>query len=102
MLSAKPPSVRSDKLDEKTNDYTVELGAADTIENTPQTDAVFGEMGDGGPNYRGVGWKGACVLMIKANVGLGVLSLPVVMHTLGLVPGIIVVITIQTIVTCTY
>lgn len=99
MGTTKPPSTRSDKfMDEKAEAYTVEVGSVAALE--PQTDAVFGDMGEGGPNYRGVGWKGACVLMIKSNVGLGVLSLPVVMHTLGMVPGIIVIITIQAIVTC--
>lgn len=96
--TTKPPSTRSEKyLDEKAA-YTVEVGSVAALE--PHTDAVFGEIGDGGPNYRGVGWKGACVLMVKANVGLGVLSLPVVMHTLGMVPGIIIIITVQVIVTC--
>lgn len=100
--STKAPSSHSDKnhsdkYDEKGEAYTVEVGSVAALE--PTTDAVFGDLSSG-PNYRGVGWKGACVLMVKANVGLGVLSLPVVMHTLGMVPGIIVIVTIQVIVTC--
>lgn len=53
-------------------------------------DAVFGEIGSGGPNYKNVGWMAATVIMVKTQVGLGVLSLPATFATLGLVPGCIV------------
>ncbi|KAF2017950.1 hypothetical protein BU24DRAFT_368148, partial [Aaosphaeria arxii CBS 175.79] len=52
-------------------------------------DAVFGEIVEGGPNYRSVGWKGTVALMMKTQIGLGVLSVPAVFNTLGLIPGII-------------
>lgn len=56
----------------------------------PDVDAVFGEIAkEGGPNYRNVGWIGTVVLMLKTQIGLGVLSIPSVFDTLGLVPGII-------------
>lgn len=42
------------------------------------------------------GW-GAFVLMTKANLGLGVLAIPVVFSTLGIVPGIIVIVVIEAI-----
>ncbi|CAK9785103.1 unnamed protein product [Cutaneotrichosporon oleaginosum] len=65
-----------------------------------QHDAVFGEIdGEHGPNYRNVGWMGSCVLMMKANVGLGVLSIPYVYQVLGIAPGTIVIILIQAMVT---
>lgn len=61
-------------------------------------DAVFGEIAkEGGPNYRNVGWIGTVVLMLKTQIGLGVLSIPSVFDTLGLVPGIICLLTIATI-----
>ncbi|PSN72433.1 putative amino acid transporter [Corynespora cassiicola Philippines] len=63
-------------------------GAADdaaTIEN----DAVFGEITDEGPNYRAVGWLGTVAIMMKAQVGLGVLSIPAAFDTLGMIPGVI-------------
>lgn len=41
-----------------------------------------------------VGWKGAIVLMLKTQVGLGVLSIPAVFDTLGLIPGILCLIAI--------
>lgn len=41
-----------------------------------------------------VGWKGTAVLMLKTQIGLGVLSIPAVFHSLGLVPGVIVILVI--------
>lgn len=38
--------------------------------------------------------------MTKANLGLGVLALPSVYARLGMVPGIICIIVIQTIIAC--
>ncbi|OAK93889.1 hypothetical protein IQ06DRAFT_90461 [Phaeosphaeriaceae sp. SRC1lsM3a] len=52
-------------------------------------DDVFGEITEDGPNYRAVGWKGTTVLMLKTQIGLGVLSIPEVFHALGLIPGVI-------------
>lgn len=52
-------------------------------------DDVFGTVDGDGPNYRNVGWIATAVLMFKTQVGLGVLSLPSVLHTLGIVPGTI-------------
>lgn len=40
--------------------------------------------------------------MTKANLGLGVLALPSVFATLGMVPGILCIIAIQTIIACEY
>lgn len=40
--------------------------------------------------------------MTKANLGLGVLALPSVFGVLGIVPGIIMIIVIQTIIACAY
>ncbi|KAJ6096467.1 hypothetical protein N7486_007213 [Penicillium sp. IBT 16267x] len=53
-------------------------------------DAVFGEITEDGPNYRNVGWLGTSVLMMKTQIGLGVLSIPVAFDELGIVPGVIV------------
>ncbi|KAI0601572.1 putative amino acid transporter [Biscogniauxia sp. FL1348] len=52
-------------------------------------DAVFGEITDDGPNYRDVGWRGTVALMMKTQIGLGVLSIPSAFNTLGIVPGVI-------------
>lgn len=58
------------------------------------TDAVFGNVEEGGPNYRSVGWLGASVLMMKTEVGLGVLSVPQAFDTLGMIPGVILLLVI--------
>ncbi|KAF6831214.1 amino acid transporter [Colletotrichum plurivorum] len=62
-------------------------------------DAVFGEIGEGGPNYRNVGWLGTAALMMKTQIGLGVLSIPGTFHVLGIVPGVIALIIIAGITT---
>lgn len=41
-----------------------------------------------------VGWKGAVVLMLKTQIGLGVLSIPEVFDVLGLIPGVICLVAI--------
>ncbi|KAJ9632268.1 hypothetical protein H2203_000672 [Taxawa tesnikishii (nom. ined.)] len=52
-------------------------------------DAVFGEITEKGPNYRNVGWLGTTAIMMKTQIGLGVLSIPAVFDSLGIVPGVI-------------
>lgn len=46
-----------------------------------------------------VGWLGTSVLMIKTQIGLGVLSIPSVLDTLGMGPGLVVLIVIGVITT---
>ncbi|KAF5679909.1 neutral amino acid permease [Fusarium heterosporum] len=62
-------------------------------------DAVFGNITEDGPNYRSVGWLGTSALMMKTQIGLGILSIPSAFHTLGIIPGIICLITIAVITT---
>lgn len=46
-----------------------------------------------------VGWIGTAFLMMKTQIGLGVLSIPVVFETLGMIPGVICLLVIATITT---
>ncbi|KAJ5931052.1 hypothetical protein N7466_006545, partial [Penicillium verhagenii] len=62
-------------------------------------DAVFGDMTEEGPNYRNVGWLGTAALMMKTQIGLGVLSIPANFDTLGLIPGVILLCTVGAITT---
>ncbi|KAH8165912.1 hypothetical protein CIB48_g2321 [Xylaria polymorpha] len=62
-------------------------------------DEVFGEITRDGPNYRNVGWLGTVALMMKTQIGLGVLSIPAAFDVLGLIPGLIILITIAAITT---
>ncbi|KAH6871651.1 transmembrane amino acid transporter protein-domain-containing protein [Thelonectria olida] len=62
-------------------------------------DAVFGTITEDGPNYRNVGWLGTSALMMKTQIGLGVLSIPSAFDVLGIVPGVICLIVIAAITT---
>lgn len=79
-------------------------------------DAVFGNLTEKGPNYRNasspgllswwekltngqVGWVGTVALMMKTQIGLGVLSIPATFDTLGLIPGLICLLAIAGITT---
>ncbi|KAJ5087349.1 hypothetical protein N7456_010965 [Penicillium angulare] len=64
-----------------------------------ENDAVFGEMTGEGPNYRNVGWLGTAALMMKSQIGLGVLSIPAAFDTLGIVTGTIIMLVIAVITT---
>lgn len=46
-----------------------------------------------------VGWIGAIALMMKTQIGLGILAIPVIFDTLGIVPGVICLVAIATITT---
>ncbi|KAM5341952.1 hypothetical protein ACJ41O_014983 [Fusarium nematophilum] len=86
-------------------------GLSDGIQRTPSQcsqngetsshiqDAVFGEVSEGGPNYRNVGWIATVALMTKTQIGLGVLSIPQTFDALGLIPGIICLLTVAVITT---
>lgn len=64
-------------------------------------DGVFGALDDAaGQSYRSVTTFGAFVLITKANIGLGVLSIPFVFQVLGIVPGIIVILVLHTMFAC--
>lgn len=44
------------------------LADADELEAAVQADAVFGEINEGGPNYKNVSLAGTVMLMVKAQV----------------------------------
>ncbi|KAJ4245158.1 hypothetical protein NW757_010168 [Fusarium falciforme] len=80
---------KSSKLMDQ-NGLTAEPSNVEDGDNTCHPyDAVFGEITEDGPNYRNVGWIGTSALMIKAQIGLGVLSIPQAFDVLGIVPGVI-------------
>lgn len=45
---------------------------------------------------------GAFVLMTKANIGLGILQIPSVFQTVGMVPGIILLVLMAILIICTH
>ncbi|KAL4895345.1 transmembrane amino acid transporter protein-domain-containing protein [Aspergillus ambiguus] len=68
---------------------TADYQRGDLKEDLTTYDAVFGAVGEDGPNYRNVGWLGTVALMLKTQIGLGVLSIPAIFDLVGVVPGVI-------------
>ena len=65
---------------DKTDRYThtaevVGAHANDAPSDGKVKDAVWGDVGEDGPNYRSLGWVRASVLEVKTQIGLGVLGL---------------------------
>lgn len=76
-------------------DIDEELAAVGSNNGGEVQDAVFGAAEEGGPNYRSVTWVGASILMMKSEMGIGILSIPEAFGTLGLIPGILVLLAIS-------
>ncbi|KAL5343891.1 transmembrane amino acid transporter protein-domain-containing protein [Aspergillus crustosus] len=89
------------KMKTEPEDLTQVPSMVGEVRNHPATAHydVFGEISEDGPNYRDVGWLGTVALMMKSQIGLGVLSIPSAFNTLGLIPGMICMLTIAVITT---
>jgi amino acid permease len=46
-----------------------------------------------------MGWAGTAALMVKTQIGLGVLSIPSAFHVLGMIPGVICLLLVAAITT---
>ncbi|GAA5944908.1 hypothetical protein JCM10213_001811 [Rhodosporidiobolus nylandii] len=90
-VSKSKASVKSSSSGEKRDLGEVTVAREPSLEGQPEdeVDAVFGE-GDGTINYRSLGWKSAVVMIVKSQIGVGVLGIPSSFETLGLYPGIII------------
>ncbi|KAJ5885391.1 hypothetical protein N7495_009901 [Penicillium taxi] len=88
----------SEKKQDESESSIYRSGTASNTDLTTR-DAVFGEISGQGPNYRNLGWLGTSVLMMKAQIGLGVLSIPSAFDAIGLVPGVICLLAIAIITT---
>ncbi|OJI96729.1 hypothetical protein ASPVEDRAFT_182603 [Aspergillus versicolor CBS 583.65] len=86
--------MRETKKDPEALNETPSLAGEVQPEATLTEDAVFGVVSEDGPNYRNLGWIGTSILMMKSQIGLGVLSIPSAFNALGIVPGLICMITI--------
>ncbi|GAA5902778.1 hypothetical protein JCM8208_007062 [Rhodotorula glutinis] len=76
------------KKDGKPDVTQGELGAIEE-----EVDGVFGEQGGADTiDYRSVGWVWTSIILMKLQIGLGVLNIPSALGTLGLVPGLIILI----------
>jgi len=66
-----------------------------------QLDPFAGTVEDGDINFRSLAWWQAGMVMIAETISLGVLSLPSVLATIGLVPGLILIIALGAMATYT-
>lgn len=90
-LEAPPSYFNAPDKDETEEEYGLNINAQKGW--TGDGDAGANEDANaGGENYRTLGRWRACVILITIEVGIGVLSLPSALKTLGLIPGIISII----------
>lgn len=80
-LDAPPPYPPSDKDQELEEGY----GHSTNLNNAGN------EASSESEEYKTLGRWRACVLLITIEVGIGILSLPAALKTLGLIPGIIAI-----------
>ncbi|KAM0434694.1 hypothetical protein ACHAQK_008610 [Fusarium lateritium] len=73
---------------EKASDLDLAPSQPGTTAATHVEDPVFGQVSEGGPNYRSLGWIATIALMMKTQIGLGILGIPMTFHELGIVPGV--------------
>ncbi|BGP38298.1 hypothetical protein JCM10450v2_002244 [Rhodotorula kratochvilovae] len=85
--SSTSTTLQGSKREAKEDAPQVTQGQLDAIEE--EVDGVFGAQGEGTINYRSMGWITTTVILLKLQIGLGVLSIPSAFGTLGLVPGMI-------------
>ncbi|GAA5844696.1 hypothetical protein JCM9279_002885 [Rhodotorula babjevae] len=97
---ALPEKIGSGKRDDAVVHTGFEGRADEEHQGEDLVDGVFGEQGKGTVDYRSVGWVSTSVLLMKSQIGLGVLAIPSVFHSLGMIPGIICLIVIGALTTC--
>ncbi|KAM0548830.1 hypothetical protein ACHAPJ_009686 [Fusarium lateritium] len=93
------PNDSDKKIDEESNVRQTDSVLNGTLQDVEVQDEVFGTITKDGPNYRALGWKGSIVVMLKTQIGLGILSIPKVFEVLGLIPGTICVIVVASMIT---
>lgn len=82
------------------NDYNDEKGAVSTPTDSTQDDP-FGDDSNSETQYRTLSWWQAAIIMIAETISLGILSLPSVLATIGIVPGVILIVGLGVIATYT-
>ncbi|KAI7774624.1 hypothetical protein LA080_008067 [Diaporthe eres] len=76
-----------------------EVNEAVTTKTGPEYEAMFSKISKDGPNYQNASWISTAAFMMKTQIGLGVLSLPAIFNTTGLILGIILILLIAGITT---
>ncbi|KAL4968831.1 transmembrane amino acid transporter protein-domain-containing protein [Aspergillus stella-maris] len=93
-MAADVSATTAPNMNLKDNDHG-EASHAETVAR----DDVFGDITKEGPNFRNVGFVGTIILMMKTQIGLGVLAIPSALCVLGMVPGIICLLAVAVITT---
>ncbi|ORY38062.1 transmembrane amino acid transporter protein-domain-containing protein [Leucosporidium creatinivorum] len=97
-----------EKLDKRTSAQEPQVSTQQVLaveeekEVAAVEDGVFGGGGgerEGAVNYNTVGWFGTSVLLMKTQIGLGVLSLPYVLSVFGAIPGVFIILGVAIITT---
>ncbi|KAM0790373.1 hypothetical protein ACM66B_003255 [Microbotryomycetes sp. NB124-2] len=92
--------LKHERDNEQTDAFTYSVGTQDDHHHqSAPADGVFGTVEEGDHDYRTVTWIKATALLLKSQIGLGVLGIPSLFSTIGLVPGLIVLITIAALTT---
>ncbi|GAA6021117.1 hypothetical protein JCM10207_003373 [Rhodosporidiobolus poonsookiae] len=73
----------------------------DISNQSDERDGVFGDQSEGTVQYASVSWMWTSIFLIKTQLGIGVLTIPSALHTLGLVPGVLCILALAIITTWT-
>ncbi|GJN87102.1 hypothetical protein Rhopal_000047-T1 [Rhodotorula paludigena] len=94
-LASGSTTTLSKRPEDKEADPEVQQGRMDTIAEGTEVDDVFGAQGgEKTVNYRSMGWIWTTIILCKLQFGLGVLTIPSAFHTLGLAPGLVILVVI--------
>ncbi|GAA5896528.1 hypothetical protein JCM6882_005719 [Rhodosporidiobolus microsporus] len=97
LASEKPNKTKEDLAGQVTMQKTYEEGDVEANEDSTAAheDGVFGAQGGSDTvQYRSLGWIWTGFFLTKSMIGLGVLTIPFAFQTLGLVPGILVILVV--------
>lgn len=78
--------------DHEAKTYTIPPAADPTDGHI--VDGVFGAVVEGNHNYTNSHWLASSVVLLKAQIGLGVLGIPQLFSVMGLVPGILILLAV--------
>ncbi|KXT03588.1 hypothetical protein AC578_9987 [Pseudocercospora eumusae] len=98
-MSSEDASSKGSKQDANVSIEMVTLEAQRSRTTESSKTIVSPTFGEGEINYEKTGWKLAAFLMMKTQVGIGALSIPGAFETLGLIPGVFVLLIVASMTT---
>lgn len=100
-MSGEPKSEDGSKLSSERNDSGVVDPEKAQYARRTEHGEPFGNETDAEVKYRTLEWWQAGMIMIAESISIGILSLPSVLATIGLVPGVILIVGLGIIATYT-